>query len=126
VGWIIERAVPCLSGPPMSGDKEGRKDRAPIGMNGPIPNSGKENAMTPEENATPEAEAEAQNGTATGAAQEEAPAKPLNRAERRAQAQGKTAVSDGGLLSSLRDSKVQGSKGKIPGGGQKKSFQRKV
>ena len=82
--------------------------------------------MTPEENATPEAEVEAQGGTAAGAGEEGAAAKPLNRSERRAQAQGKKGQSETGLLANLRQNQVHGLKGKQAGGGSKNRFQRKV
>jgi hypothetical protein len=69
---------------------------------------------------------EAQDGAGTESGEKQEPEKPLNRAERRAQAQGKKGASETGLLAGLRQNNIQGIKGKQAGGGQKKSFQRKV
>jgi hypothetical protein len=75
--------------------------------------------MTPEEN-----EPTAPEGDTTP---EEAPAAPLNRAERRAQLKGKKGgPAETGLMANLRANKVEGVKGKQSGGKSNNRFMRKV
>lgn len=82
--------------------------------------------MTPDKAEPTSPEAENETPASTAENQEDAPAAPLNRAERRAQAQGKKRPGETGGLAGLRANKIQGSKGNQSGGGSKTRFMRKV